>query len=243
MPEIILDVKNLRKSYKKTSILRGETKVYTALDDISFKLSPNEVLGLIGHNGAGKTTLLKILALLIKHDSGDILFNKIKKNELSLVSSNERSFFWRLTLWENLEFFYKLYGLNKEIEASEITKSLLLMDLMKKKDTTFMALSSGEKKRAMISRSLIKKPKLILFDEACNSLDLFSRENLMKIIKERIIGIEGTSVIWATHSLNELDDLCDKVLWLEKGRVKELISKELVNNNFSDYIKSDLLSS
>ena len=52
MPEIILDVKNLRKSYKKTSILRGETKVYTALDDISFKLSPNEVLGLIGHNGA-----------------------------------------------------------------------------------------------------------------------------------------------------------------------------------------------
>ena len=164
----MISVKSISKQYKSFSSKR---KIFSnILEDVFFEINKNDVIGLVGHNGSGKTTLLKILFNLIKEDTGEILLNegagdykKFIKEKASLINKNERSFFWRLSVKENINFFNSL--LENPGSKTEIQEKISFLEIDKLMNKKFGSLSSGEKTKVLILRGLLKNPKLIFFDE------------------------------------------------------------------------------
>ena len=167
----MISVKSISKQYKSFSSKR---KIFSnILEDVFFEINKNDVIGLVGHNGSGKTTLLKILFNLIKEDTGEILLNegagdykKFIKEKASLINKNERSFFWRLSVKENINFFNSL--LENPGSKTEIQEKISFLEIDKLMNKKFGSLSSGEKTKVLILRGLLKNPKLIFFDEIMN---------------------------------------------------------------------------
>jgi len=200
------------------------------LSDVSIQIKKNEIFGLIGQNGSGKSTLLKIISGLLMPSSGNINLENYSSS-LSLITPNNRSFYWRLTLKENLEFFSKLNALTKENYESEISYLSDYFDISKKLDTKFMHLSEGEMQKASIIRGLICKPKLILFDEPTSYLDQRSSKLLMDYVKNYIC--EGRIAIWCSHDIDKVENLSSKIGVISGNNVHMFKSKQ--NKNISTY--------
>ena len=233
----MISVNNISKKYK--SFIKKKNNVSIVLEDIFFEINQNDVIGLVGHNGSGKTTLLKILFNLIKEDSGEILLNdgaieyeKFIKEKASLINKNERSFFWRLSVKENINFFNSLLKYpSSEKNIQEKIDFLEVNGLMNKK---FGSLSSGEKTKVLILRGLLKNPKLVLFDEIMSSLDIESKKMIMHYIKK--INSEGATFIWVTHSLDEIDALCNRFIIMKNGRIHIQSNTEDISSKPSEFI-------
>jgi len=209
----MLETKNLSKSFYKSNIFKQDIMKYTILDNISFKVYPGDSIALIGKNGAGKTTLLKTLSGLISQDTGEIIIDKWTK--LSSVNTNERSFFWRLSVFENLSFFSSF----EKIDKNKILEVLQIFSLDKKIDSPYMHLSSGERKKVSIARSLLKNANLLLFDEATSSLDVTSKRLFTDTIKSLLDKNIISAVIFSTHSLHEVLSLSNKILLIDNGTI------------------------
>tara|TARA_B100002019_G_C21237503_1_gene583587 strand:- start:724 stop:1356 length:633 start_codon:yes stop_codon:yes gene_type:complete len=207
----MLKISEISKSFSDASFFKNEsTKV---LKKISLELRPGDFVELIGNNGSGKTTFLKIISGLIKQDSGDICPKYFSK---TYVSSSERAFFWRLTVMENLQFFYNIRHPDYKKKRHSLCLDLLKrFDLLSFQDKLFMHLSSGQKKKVAIICALLNNSDVFLFDEVTTSLDEKSRNTLLKYLelirKDKII-------IWATHE-NELDNIKTKTLLISKGEI------------------------
>lgn len=209
----MLETKNLSKSFNKPNIFKKSSKENKVLDKISLKVYPGDSIALIGKNGAGKTTLLKTLSGLIIQDSGEIVLDK--KTMLSSVNTNERSFFWRLSVFENLTFFSSF----DKIDKNKIREVLQIFNLDKKIDSPYMHLSSGERKKISIARSLLKNANLLLFDEATSSLDVTSKRIFINTIKSLLDKNIISSIIFSTHSLNEALSLSNKIVLIDDGKI------------------------
>lgn len=209
----MLETKNLSKSFNKPNIFKKSSKEIKVLDQISLKVYPGDSIALIGKNGAGKTTLLKTLSGLIIPDSGEIVLDK--KTMLSSVNTNERSFFWRLSVFENLTFFSSF----DKIDKNKIREVLQIFNLDKKIDSPYMHLSSGERKKISIARSLLKNANLLLFDEATSSLDVTSKRIFINTIKSLLDKNIISSIIFSTHSLNEALSLSNKIVLIDDGKI------------------------
>lgn len=209
----MLETKNLSKSFNKPNIFKKNSKENKVLDKISLKVYPGDSIALIGKNGAGKTTLLKTLSGLIIPDSGEIVIDK--KTLLSSVNTNERSFFWRLSVFENLTFFSSF----DKIDKNKIREVLQIFNLDKKIDSPYMHLSSGERKKISIARSLLKNANLLLFDEATSSLDVTSKRIFINTIKSLLDKNIISSIIFSTHSLNEALSLSNKIVLIDDGKI------------------------
>ena len=229
----MIELVNVNKSFINFSPLSfKKSKNIKILQNVSLKISEKDVVGIIGKNGSGKSTLLKILFGSLKADSGKIKLNGCEEDYLtesknfSLISSNERSFFWRLSLRQNLDYFQSITSkTNKEIIK------LLLEDLSVEKflDKPFYALSSGEKKKALLYRGLLKDPKIIFFDEFTQSLDLPSKKQIIYFIK-KINRDFGKTIFWVTHDLSEINNLCNKLIITKKENITDYkVEKELEN--------------
>ncbi len=244
----IIIVKNLTKKYiiKQSfkDILKGNfnRKYLTALHNLNFNIKENETVGLIGLNGAGKTTLLKIFSSLLIPDKGKIIvFNydlnkdseKIKKL-IGLINSEERSFYWRLSVRQNLEFFASLYGLDKKKITSKINELLELVDLADKKNTRFDSLSTGMRQRLAIARGLLSDPKILLLDEPTKGLDIKHAEAIRKIIKKIS---KNKTIIITSHNLNEISELCNRVIIMHKGKIVNSGNFKDVESVFKRIIK------
>ncbi|MDD5289344.1 MAG: ABC transporter ATP-binding protein, partial [Dehalococcoidales bacterium] len=200
----------------------------TAVDDVSLDVEEGEFFGLLGANGAGKTTLIKMLCCLVLPNSGkaEILGHDILKKEsevkklVGLVSSEERSFYWRLTGRENLEFFAALYHMSKQQGNKRIDELLEMLGLSEKADIRFQNYSTGMRQKLAIARGLLSEPRVLFVDEPTRSLDPISAQAVRKFFK-RIAG-EGKTVVLATHNLNEAEQLCNRVAIMTKGQVKAL---------------------
>ena len=233
----MISVNNISKKYK--SFIKKKNDVSIVLENVFFEINQNDVIGLVGHNGSGKTTLLKILFNLIKEDSGEILLNdgaieyeKFIKEKASLINKNERSFFWRLSVKENINFFNSLLKYpSSEKNIQEKIDFLEVNGLMNKK---FGSLSSGEKTKVLILRGLLKNPKLVLFDEIMSSLDIESKKMIMHYIKK--INSEGATFIWVTHSLDEIDALCNRFIIMKNGRIHIQSNTEDISSKPSEFI-------
>ena len=233
----MISVNNISKKYK--SFIKKKNNVSIVLEDIFFEINQNDVIGLVGHNGSGKSTLLKILFNLIKEDSGEILLNdgaieyeKFIKEKASLINKNERSFFWRLSVKENINFFNSLLKYpSSEKDIQEKIDFLEVNGLMNKK---FGSLSSGEKTKVLILRGLLKNPKLVFFDEIMGSLDIESKKMIIHYIKK--INLEGATIIWVTHSLDEIDALCNRFIILKNGRIHIQKNIQDISSKPSEFI-------
>jgi ABC-2 type transport system ATP-binding protein len=203
---------------------RGRKPV-RALDDISFSLERGKILGVLGPNGAGKTTLLKIIATLILPNKGSVILNGCRvgaddkkiKSYVGLVLSHERSFYWRLTGRQNLEFFAALYGLNKQETKSRIEELFQLLEV-DYQDKRFDFYSSGMQQKFALMRALIHDPELLLLDEPTKGLDYKTSLNLKKFIKEELVQKKGKMALFTTHRMEEAPDFCDQFLILNKGK-------------------------
>ena len=229
----MIQLKNINKSFASYSLFFSKkNKAYKVLSDVNIEIKNNEIFGIIGKNGIGKSTLLKIIFGSITPDSGEILFNGCKKKfpshqkKFSLVNNNDRSFFWRLTVEENLKYFSSLYEDSDNEVLDRVRGDLLIEDLMKK---NFYSLSAGQKKKIMLYRGLLKNPEVIFFDEFTQSLDLPSKTEVERIILDLKQNYKKT-IIWITHDMNEIFDLCNRTAVMEKDAISQFdIQKEDVD--------------
>lgn len=205
----IIKVLNLCKDYKNIRALKG----------VSLTINEGELYGLLGVNGAGKTTLIKILSGLARKTKGDAYikgFSLEQMDEIKKIvdiSPQETAVALNLTVYENLVFFQKLYGKSDDDYLNHIIDSLGLEDVLKQKAKT---LSGGYQRRLSIAIGLISKPKILFLDEPTLGLDVISRRELWKIIKE----FKGKiTIVLTSHYLEEIEALCDRVAIMSKGEV------------------------
>ena len=233
-----LEVKNLIKKFNST----------IAVNNISFEIEKNKTLGLLGPNGCGKTTSIGMMLGLITPTSGEVLINGISLNSnnrielLSLMNfaSPYIELPKKLTVKQNLEVYARLYGVkNIKERISEMIEDLNLQKFLNKKTGE---LSSGQKNRVSLAKSLINKPKLLFLDEPTASLDPdigdFVREYIEKYKKKNEL-----TILLASHNMREVERLCNKIIMMKKGRIvdsgtcHELISKHGRKNLEDTFLK------
>ncbi len=222
---------NLTKHFPRTSGYRDlfpfrQRQWVTAVEDTSLQIKEGEFFGLLGPNGAGKTTLIKLLCCLILPNSGtaQVFGYDIQKEEravrklVGLVSAEERSFFWRLTARENLEFYASLYHLSRQ-EIKERTEELLnLVGLTGEGDIRFQNYSTGMRQKLAIARGLLSHPRVLFVDEPTRSLDPVSAQAVRHLLKEKVVA-EGKTVVLSTHNMSEAEQLCDRLAIMDHGQV------------------------
>lgn len=233
----VIEVKNLKKSYGKTEALRG----------ISFEIKEGEIFGLLGPNGAGKTTAIDILAGLLTKDSGDIqiLGKDIEeaKQEMNIVASYN----WLtgvMTVQQNLEIYSRLYGVKDK--DKRIKHLLGLFELTEIKDKKYQKLSAGQQTRVNLCKGLINNPKVLLLDECTASLDPYLADKTRKIIKDLK---KNTTILFTSHNMHEVEELCDRIAFLQKGEIiwigsakklKEIHKKKTLEETFIKIVRDEL---
>jgi len=224
-------IKNLSKTFSERSwwalLLRKRSVAVRALDGVSLRVAPGEIVGLLGPNGAGKTTLIKILATLILLDEGnaDICGEDLTRHPdrvrrcIGLVNTSERSFYWRLTGRQNLSFFAALWNLCGTEKCKRVQAMLDLVGLAEKADLPFMKYSSGQQQQLALARTLLPGPQVLLMDEPTRSLDPAAAAGIRKFVKQTLVGRQGKTVLWCTHNLQEAADICDSLAIIDRGRL------------------------
>ncbi len=226
-----IKVDSLVKKYKtsfsfKKLLKKGDfAQEITALNGLSFSVKKGEIYGLLGPNGAGKTTLIKILATILLPDGGEVevLNYKLPKEEKKVkdkiglsLGEYERTFHWRISGRQNLDFFCSLFGVKKEVTKDRIDEVLALVGLEDKADTMFLEYSTGMKHKLAIARALLNDPELLLFDEPTAGLDVKTSRDIGKLTRD--LAKRGKTIIYSTHRIEEAGNLCDRVLILNQGK-------------------------
>tara|TARA_B100000242_G_C43026222_1_gene477831 strand:- start:265 stop:996 length:732 start_codon:yes stop_codon:yes gene_type:complete len=235
---MFVEIKNLSKFYSK----------YLAVNKINFSLEKNKTLGLLGPNGCGKTTTIGMILGLITPSQGEIFLenkniNKLKRDEI-LKRFNFASPYVelpkKLTVRQNLEIYGRLYGIeNLKERINDISIDLDIKDFFERKTGE---LSSGQKNRVSLAKSLINKPEILLLDEPTASLDPDVGDFIRSYIQDYKLKNKVT-VLLASHNMNEVERLCDSVIMMKNGKIidrgtcSELIEKHGRNNLEETFLK------
>ena len=232
-----LEIINLSKAYDAKE----------AVKNISFKLRQNEIIGILGPNGCGKTTTIGMILGLLKPTKGKILINGIEIESQRVDLLNKLNFISpyielpkKLTVKQNLEIYGRLYGI-KELESriNEISSDLDIKNFFTRKTGE---LSSGQKNRVSLAKSLINKPEILLLDEPTASLDPDIGDFIRSYIQEYKLKNKVT-ILLASHNMDEVERLCDSIIMMRKGKIidkgtcKELIKKHGRNNLEETFLK------
>ena len=213
MQQKILEIKNLSKSY-------GET---VALANFSLDLKKGEVLGLLGPNGAGKTTLISILSGTLRDFTGTVTFkgqdlfaDRNLRNLIGIVPQ-EMAFYEDLNAMENLMFWGGLYDIPKKELKRRSMELLSLVELSARAREPIKKFSGGMKRRLNVAIGLIHQPELLLLDEPTVGIDVQAKVSILDIIRN--VGQGGTSVIFTTHQLSEVEQTCTRIAIMDKGAI------------------------
>lgn len=209
-----VEVKNLTKQYKEL----------TALDNVSFEVKEGEILGLLGPNGSGKSTTINCLLSLLAYDDGEIkIFGKKMhpdavdlKKQIGVVFQDV-AVFDELTVHDNIDYFCGLYIDDKTTRAKYIKEAIELVGLADFVDFKPKKLSGGLLRRLNIACGIAHKPKLIFFDEPTVAVDPQSRNNILESIKT--LNKNGATIVYTTHYMEEVDQLCDRIIILDHGKI------------------------
>lgn len=221
-------LKRVSKTYRVPSIFPWRpTKKTNALNNITFTCPEKKITCLLGPNGAGKTTIIKILAGLILPDSGSITIgdkplsssNKNWDTRIGVTTPNDRSFYWRLSGRQNLDFYGSLYGLKGEGRREKIAEILLEVGLAKDADKPFRLYSSGMKQKLMFSRALLSDPDILLLDEPTSHIDPISKNSIHELIKNNLIIKRKAAILLCTHDLHEAQEMADRIILLNNGSI------------------------
>jgi ABC-2 type transport system ATP-binding protein len=195
----------------------------TALDDVSFTVNRGEIVGLLGPNGAGKTTTINMVLGVLATTTGSIEIDGIdisRQRAKALARTNFAAVYatlpGNLTVIENLRFFGLLYSIySLRIRVEELLQEF---DLSHLRHTKCGLLSSGEQTRAALAKALLNKPQLLLLDEPTASLD----PSAAQLIRAKIRSLatdDHCGILWTSHNMNEVEAVCDRVLFLSRGKV------------------------
>ena len=242
--EYAIDTRNLTKTYTSkiripqnhTSIFsRGETRTVAAVDHLDLKIRKGELFGLLGPNGAGKTTVVKILCTLLPPDEGTAILNgfdvvkqqmQVKQSIGTLFSVGERGFFWRLSGYSNLEFFAAINNVPRNGRQQRIMEVLELVGLKDKAFEFFQKYSGGMKRKLALARALLADPPILLLDEPTTGLDVTSSRSIRDFIKNDLSKKTGKTVLYTTHYIEEVSQMCDRVGIMNKGKLIALDTPE-----------------
>ena len=219
----MIEIKNVSKEFEK-NVEKNKTIKFLADKDISFEVKDGEILGLLGPNGAGKTTLLRIIAGIMKPTEGKILFDNknLKENELeikknlSFLSGNTK-LYKDISCVELLKMCAAYYGMdNKSLDKriEEVTKRFSITSF---KDQRIGSLSTGQTQRVGVARCVLHAPHYYILDEATSGLDIISSQIILDFIKKE--RAKGKCIIYSTHYMEEAENICDRVVLLNKGEV------------------------
>ena len=207
--------------------VQGLVKVYGAIravDGVSFTVGSGEVYGLLGPNGAGKTTTMSMLSGLLAPDEGRILFDGIDlasepqkvKAQLGVVPQ-EPALYDTLSARENLQFWGGLYGLTGAKLNQAVDRVLDLVGLKERAKDPVKQYSGGMKRRVNLALGLVHAPRAVLMDEPTVGIDPQARLNILEAVKQVAAG--GTTVIYTTHYLEEVEQLCDRIAIMDHGKI------------------------
>jgi ABC-2 type transport system ATP-binding protein len=216
----MIEFKDVSKSYAKQM---GEKKAFQALSNISFALKKGSALGLIGANGAGKSTSIRLLMDFIRPDSGSIrLFGKTPK-EASVRKyvgylPEMTSFPKNLTCMEMLTFTGKVCGMQKQDIEVQAKRWLGRLGLWEHRNRLLRGYSKGMQQRASFAMALVHDPEVLILDEPMSGLDPLGRADIVSLIEE--LKLEGKTILFCSHLLDDVERLTDEVLILHKGEVK-----------------------
>jgi len=210
-----IEIKNLNKEYN--NIL--------AVKNINFTINKGSIVGLLGPNGCGKTTTIGMMLGLIKPTSGTVFINGLNiENENNRIKILEKVNFIspyvelpkKLTVEENLKVYGKLYGVsNLKDKISDLMKQLNLFEFKKRKTGE---LSSGQKNRVSLAKALINEPEILFLDEPTASLDPDVGDYIRTYI-ENFASKKGTTILLASHNMNEVERLCNEVMMMKNGKI------------------------
>ena len=218
---MIVEIKNLVKRYKD----------FIAVDNLSLSIKEGEIFGLLGPNGAGKTTTINTILGLSKKDSGEVkIFDKsMDKNEeeikrnVGIVPQNI-AVFNDLTAYENVEFFGRLYGLRGRLLKDRVEEALEFTGLLDRKKDYPGKYSGGMQRRLNIACAIVHKPKLIIMDEPTVGIDPQSRNHILNSVRK--LNEEGSTVIYTSHYMEEIEELCTDITIMDHGKIIAKGSKE-----------------
>ena len=209
----VLSVQQLSKNYGRT----------IAVDRISFEVGRNEIVGLLGPNGAGKTTTINMVLGVLEPTAGTIHIEGIdlaKRRSEALERTNFTAVYsplpGNLTVYQNLRVSGMIYGVRDV--AKRIEEMIEQFDLRRFRDTKAGVLSSGEQTRVALAKAMLNRPQLLLLDEPTASLDPATAREIRAIIRD--VAATGTGgVLWTSHNMYEVEEACDRVLFLSHGRI------------------------
>lgn len=209
----VLEVKNLTKKFGS----------FTAVNNISFSIKEGEILGLLGPNGAGKTTTIDMLLGLTTFSSGTIKYFGLpfEENRVNILkkinfSASYINMPWTLKVIENLYTFARLYEVDNFKE--KVKKLMDEFQLTELKDKLVNDLSSGQQTKLYLCKAFINSPKLLLLDEPTAFLDPDIADIIRKIILNRVKN-ENTSILFTSHNMTEITEVCDRVIFLSRGKI------------------------
>jgi len=208
----------------KISHLSKSFNSIKAVDDISLEVKKGEIFGLLGPNGAGKTTIISMIASLLKPDTGKIYIDSLdldtslkKIKKIMGVVPQEMAFYEELTAKENLVFWGKLQGVGRKNLEERIRFYLEKTGLLGRENDPLKKYSGGMKRRINLIIGLIHQPKLLLLDEPTLGIDVQTRLNIYKLIKEA--SSQGTTILYTTHNLQEAEELCHRIGIMDQGKI------------------------
>lgn len=210
----MIEISGLKKEYSRKKVV----------DNLNLEVGQGELFGFLGPNGAGKTTTIRILTTLTKPSSGRVFINGIDvakdpsrvKSEFGVVQQH-LSLNRDLTIGENLELHARLHHLQSRERKERIAELLDYVGLSDHSDQLIDSVSGGMKRRAMIARALIHRPKLLFLDEPTVGLDAQTRRRVWDLIRR--MNLEGSTVFLTTHYIEEAETLCQRVGILHHGRL------------------------
>jgi ABC-2 type transport system ATP-binding protein len=201
----------------KISKRLGNTR---AVDDLSFEVRPGEIFGLLGPNGAGKTTTIRMILDIFKPDSGEISvldgpMTEEKKNHIGYLPE-ERGLYQDIPLDRCLTFLATLKGMDETIASAELQEYMKRFDLYEYREKKVKELSKGMQQKAQLIATLIHDPELVIIDEPFTSLDPVNTEMVKDLLEMK--RNEGKAIIMSTHQMNQVEELCDRILLIDHGQ-------------------------
>ena len=231
----MIEVSELTKCFSDPK--RG---IVSALDGVSFEVKPGEVFGLLGPNGAGKTTCLRILSTVLRPTSGRTIISGYDvanypeqvRSRIGFMSNNT-GIYDRMTAWEMVEYFGRLYGLTGDKLTHRMDEVFTMLQMHEFKDILGSKMSTGMRQKVSIARTIVHDPPVLIFDEPTSGLDVLVARNVIEAITQ--LRDAGKSIIYSTHIMSEVERLCDRVAVIHKGQILAIGTRqELCEQHRSD---------
>ena len=257
----IIEVKDLVKTYKIIekedglvgyfkNLIRPKYKELTAVNHINFEIQKGELVGYIGENGAGKSTTIKMLTGLLTPTSGEIVVNGLVPNEkriqnnknIGAVFGQKTQLWWDLPVIESFRLIKKMFKIPENEYRKNLKRFTEILDLEDLLDKQVKNLSLGQKMRCEIAATFLPDPKIVYLDEPTIGLDVFVKENIRKFIKE-INKEKKTTVILTTHDLKDIEDVCDRIILLDRGQIIYDGEKQKFKDIYGKYTLAELIVS